>query len=38
MKLIKTLFPALLLAGCATTTPTLTPEQKFQRADKNNDG
>ncbi len=37
MKLIKTLLPAFLLAGCATTA-TLTPEQKFQRADKNGDG
>jgi len=37
MKLIKILFPAFLLASCATTT-TLSPEQKFQRADKNSDG
>lgn len=37
MKLIKILLPTILLAGCATTTP-LTPEQKFQKADKNGDG
>jgi len=37
MKLIKTLLPALLLAGCSTTS-LLTPEQKFQRADNNGDG
>ena len=37
MKLIMTLLPALLLASCATTS-TLSPEQKFQRADKNGDG
>ncbi len=37
MKLIKILLPALLLASCATTS-TPTPEQKFQRADKNGDG
>jgi Ca2+-binding EF-hand superfamily protein len=36
MKLIQTLFPAILLAGCATTP--LSPEQKFQKADKNSDG
>lgn len=36
MKLIKTLIPAFLLASCATTS-TLSPEQKFQRADKNGD-
>lgn len=39
MKLIKPLFPAFLLASCAaTTTTTLSPEQRFQRADKNGDG
>jgi Ca2+-binding EF-hand superfamily protein len=40
MKLIKTLLPAFLLASCATTTPSTTrsPEQRFQRADKNGDG
>lgn len=38
MKLIKTLLPAFLLASCATTPATLTPEQRFQRADKNSDG
>ncbi len=32
-----TLLPALLLAGCATTS-TPSPEQNFQRADKNGDG
>ncbi len=37
MKLILTLFPALFLAGCATTS-TLSPEQRFQRADKDGDG
>jgi Ca2+-binding EF-hand superfamily protein len=37
MKLIMTLLPALLLAGCATTS-TPSPEQNFQRADKNGDG
>lgn len=37
MKLIKTLLPAFLLAGCATTS-TPTPEQNFQRADKNGNG
>lgn len=37
MKPIHTLLPALLLASCATT-PTQTPEQKFQTADKNGDG
>ena len=39
MKLIKPLLPAVLLASCATTATTQqTPEQKFQRADKNGDG
>ncbi len=38
MKLIKTLLPAFLLASCATTSTPTTPEQKFQRADKNGDG
>ncbi len=37
MKLITILFPTILLAGCASTTP-LSPEQKFQKADKNGDG
>ncbi len=37
MKAIMTLLPALLLAGCATTS-TPSSEQKFQRADKNGDG
>jgi Ca2+-binding EF-hand superfamily protein len=36
MKLIKILLPTILLAGCATTP--LSPEQKFQKADKNGDG
>jgi len=36
MKLIKILLPTILLSGCATTT--LSPEQKFQKADKNGDG
>ena len=39
MKLIKTFLPAFLLASCATpSTQTQSPEQKFQRADKNGDG
>jgi Ca2+-binding EF-hand superfamily protein len=39
MKLIKTLISALLLASCATTTTTtLSPEQRFQRADKDGSG
>lgn len=38
MKPIKTLLPAILLASCATTTTAPSPEQKFQRADKNGDG
>ncbi len=38
MKLIKTFLPACLLASCATTTSTPSPEQKFQKADKNGDG
>lgn len=38
MKLIKTLLPAFLLASCATTTTTQSPEQKFHKADKNGDG
>lgn len=37
MKLIATLFPVLLLASCATT-PTLTPVQKFKKADKDGSG
>lgn len=37
MKSILSLLPALLLAGCATTT-TLSPEQNFQRVDKNGNG
>jgi hypothetical protein len=37
MKVIITLLPALLLAGCATTS-TPSPDQKFQRADKNGNG
>ncbi|MEX1114956.1 MAG: hypothetical protein WEB53_06885 [Akkermansiaceae bacterium] len=38
MKLIKTLLPACLLASCAATTPAVSPEQRFQRADKDGDG
>lgn len=37
MKAITTLFPALLLASCATTT-NLTPEQRFKKADKDGSG
>jgi len=37
MKPITILFPVLLLASCATTT-TLTPEQKFKKADKDGSG
>lgn len=37
MKAITTLFPALLLASCATTT-NLTPEQRFKKADTNGNG
>jgi Ca2+-binding EF-hand superfamily protein len=37
MKLITILFPTILLAGCASTTPS-SAEQKFQQADKNGDG
>jgi Ca2+-binding EF-hand superfamily protein len=37
MKAIITLLPALLLAGCATTS-TPSPDQKFQQADKNGNG
>ena len=37
MKAIMTLLPALLLAGCATTS-TPSPEQKFHQADQNGDG
>lgn len=37
MKLIQTLLPAFLLASCATTS-TPSPEQKFQKADRNGNG
>lgn len=37
MKLISTLFPALLIASCASTS-TPTPEQAFKSADRNGDG
>lgn len=37
MKLINSLFPVLLLASCATKS-NLTPEQRFERADKNGSG
>lgn len=37
MKSITTLFPVLLLASCASTS-TLSPEQKFKKADKDSSG
>ncbi len=37
MKPITTLLPVLLLASCATTS-TLTPEQRFNKADKDGSG
>jgi Ca2+-binding EF-hand superfamily protein len=37
MKPITTLLPVLLLASCATTA-TLTPEQRFNKADKDGSG
>lgn len=37
MKLIITLIPLVMLAGCATT-PTSSPEQKFKQADKDGNG
>jgi Ca2+-binding EF-hand superfamily protein len=37
MKLINTLIPVLMLAGCATPT-TRSPEQKFKQADKDGNG
>jgi len=37
MKLIITLIPLVMLAGCATT-PTSSPEQKFKQADTDGNG
>ncbi len=37
MKLIHTIIPILMLAGCATTT-TLSPEQRFKKADTDGNG
>lgn len=37
MKSFKTFFPILLLAGCSTYT-TITPEERFKRADANGSG
>lgn len=37
MKLIVSIIPVLLLAGCATTSPP-SPEQKFKKADKDGNG
>jgi len=37
MKLIITLIPLVMLAGCATS-PTSSPEQKFKQADKDGNG
>lgn len=37
MKLIISIIPVLLLAGCATTSPP-SPEQKFKKADKDGNG
>ena len=37
MKLIHTIIPILMLAGCATTT-TPSPEQRFKKADKDGNG